>query len=517
MIGAVSALAFISIMCQTTAAPLAPNIQESDAMYFLQHFDAKHLIVFDGLECSGLELAFKKYSATGKAKLHRAKMNSITEKPGLFQFTHSGDDRLDQSWDPSMFSLVESLSNPSDGVALLLGTSGTTSKPKGVPIRHSSLVFNSFIIASSLGLRADDTCYSIMPLFHIGGICASILCSIAAGSSICCDEKQYNPENMVDALALSKPQPTWYSSVPTIHIATVNFIREMARSSDKLKSYGIQSDGTWRYGHSLRMIRSGAAELLTRDAINLSSTYGNIPIIPTYSMSEQMPITQPPMGTYDMITDKPGSVGVPLAASLAIVCSSTLEPVPYGKEGEIAIAGPTVISNYLHNNDADRLGFFELTLPIDKSSKAIRNRYFLTGDVGILDKEGFLTLRGRNKELIKKGGEQISPFEIEDSLQQHPWVRKAVCFGVPSDVYGEEAGAAIVLSPSAPAGIQPDDLMKEMRGFLQKSGVNAFKWPSKWKVVQDDELLKTETKKYIRIGELILTFCSCFPCLIQFC
>ena len=220
-----------------------------------------------------------------------------------------------------------------------------------------------------------------MPLFYIGGIRASILCSIAAGGSICCDSQAYNPENMIDELALSNPKPTWYSSVPTIHNATVSYMRDMAATSDKLKSYGVNENGIWKVGHSLRMIRSGAAALPGPGAINLvTNAFGGIPIIPTYSMSEQMPISQPPNCKKDMIMEKPGSVGVPIATSLAIVNSTNLKPLPYGQEGEIAISGPTVIDNYLKNRDADRNAFFQLTLPIDHSSKAARGYFFLAGD-----------------------------------------------------------------------------------------------------------------------------------------
>ena len=471
-------------------------MQENDAIYFIEQFDAKHLILFEGVENPGLDAAFKRYASSGKATLHRASIRD-SNKPGLFSYTWSGDQRLD----PKLLPSGKPFTNSPEGVALLLGTSGTTSKPKGVPIQQSSLIKNGYIIASSLGLRDCDVCYSIMPLFHIGGISASILCTIASGGSICCDAQAYNPENMVDALALSNPQPTWYSSVPTIHNATVSFIQEMSTSSGKLVSYGVNADGVWKEGHSLRMIRSGAAALLGPDALQLSATYGNIPIIPTYSMSEQMPISQPPYGKLDMITDKPSSVGVPVAASLAIVNSSTLRPLPYGQEGEIAISGQSVMKNYLHNKEADKKAFFKLTLPVEPTSMAHSGWFFLTGDIGIMDKEGFLTLKGRNKEMIKKGGEQVSPFEIEEPLLDHPWVRIAVCFAVSSQVYGEEVGLAIVLSSVAPGDATLDDVIREMRGHLQDKNVSPMKWPTKWKLVEDEELPKTKSKKYIRIGK----------------
>ena len=463
----------------------------------MEQFSAKHLILFDGVECPGVEAAFANLSASGKAKLHRATIRA-DDKPGMFDYTVSGDQALDPTWVPSS----EILQNPSDGVGLLLGTSGTTSRPKGVPLLHGSIVQNGHILASSLGLRETDVCYSIMPLFHIGGISASILCTLASGGSVCCDGQGYNPENMVNALAVSNPQPTWNSSVPTIHNATVSFIKDMASSDETLRSYGIDENGIWKNGHSLRMIRSGAAVLLGSDALALTSTYGGIPVIPTYSMSEQMPISQPPYGKTDMVMDKPGSVGVPVSGSMAIVNISNLRVTSHGEEGEIAICGPTVMGHYLNNKEADKKAFFELTLPIDPISPFARGRYFLTGDLGVMDKDGFLTIKGRNKEMIKKGGEQVSPVEIEEPLRDLPWVEVVLCFAVPSKLFGEEVGCAMVLSSSAPAEVDINKITKDARELLRVKKISPLKWPTKWIVVEDEVLPKTKSKKYIRVGKL---------------
>lgn len=158
---------------------------------------------------------------------------------------------------------------------------------RGVPLKHSALVINGAIIAKSMQLTDSDVCYSVMPLFHIGGLSASVLCTLTSGGQVCCDGEPFDPSRMIDALAVSNPQPTWYSSVPTIHNATVAFMKDFAKNDSKLASYGIQKDGTWKSGHSLRQIRSGAASLLGPDAEALSKAYGGIPIYPTYSMSEQ--------------------------------------------------------------------------------------------------------------------------------------------------------------------------------------------------------------------------------------
>jgi len=322
---------------------------------------------------------------------------------------------------------------------------------------------------------------------------------MASGGSVSCDSEPFDPSRMVDALALSSPQPTWYSSVPTIHNATVNFLKDQASNNPKYMSYGVNSEGIWETGHSLRMIRSGAAALLGPDGDVLHAAYGGIPIYPTYSMSEQMPISQPPAGKIDTLSSKPGTVGVPVAASTAIVNQVTLRPQPYGVEGEIAISGPTVLKKYLENETADMKSYFFLSLHAGEDGVRT-NCYFLTGDIGMLDGEGFLSLKGRAKELIKKGGEQVSPFEVEEPLLSHPWVQTPVCFAVQNKMYGEEVGCALVLSSEAPDNLEIREITKIMQKLLKDAQLAPLKWPTKWIVVTDDQLPKTKTKKYIRIG-----------------
>lgn len=488
--GVAAALAFLCVGAQTTAAPLAPGMTKPDVLDALDQFHTKHLILFEDVDAPGIKDAFVQYSANGKGQLHTARIFG-PDKPGQFEFTS------EQATD---WNLTPKLSNPEKGHCLLLRTSGTTARPKGVPLAHGALVNNGAIIAASMQLTSHDVCYSVMPLFHIGGISASILCSLASGGSVCCDNESFDPERMVDALALSNPQPTWYSSVPTIHNATVAFLKEQTNDKPKYAKYGIKG-GLWEKGHSLRMIRSGAAALLPSDAVTLSTTYGGLPIYSTYSMSEQMPISQPPVGKIDTVIDKPGSVGVPVATSLAIVSRSHLRPQPYGQEGEIAISGDNIMRKYLENPEADAKSYFYLTLPSDPVDVTPdKRRYFLTGDVGVIDREGFLSLKGRAKELIKKGGEQVSPYEVEAELLDHPWVRIPVCFSVPSKVYGEEVGCAIVLNDDAPNDVQDDEVIKSLRKWMKQKKFTHVKWPTKWWIGLDEELPKTATKKYIRVG-----------------
>lgn len=394
--------------------------------------------------------------------------------------------------------LAPPLRTPEDATCLMLRTSGTTSKPKGAPLQQGQIVANGAILAATIGLRRDDVCYGIMPLFHIGGISASILCSIAVGASITCDGP-YGPELMVEALKDSVPRPTWYSSVPTIHNATVAFL------NDNAEQYGVAA-GVWG-GSGLRMIRSGAAALTGLDGAALQKMYGGVPVFPTYSMSEQMPISQPLAGMGDLLDRKPGSVGMPVAASCAIVSRTTRRPQPPGVEGEIAISGPTVLEQYLANPAADSRYSFYITTPgcSDPGSKAAdgspaHERFFLTGDVGVLDSEGFLSLKGRAKELIKKGGEQVSPHEVEESLIKHPWVRTAICVSVPHKLYGEEVGCALILSPDAPEEIELPELITMLRALLKAERLAQMKHPSKWRIVDESDIPKNPSKKYKRIG-----------------
>jgi|AntRauTorckE5430_2_1112549.scaffolds.fasta_scaffold01905_2 acyl-CoA synthetase (AMP-forming)/AMP-acid ligase II len=525
---ALAAVAFLSIASSAIAAPLAPNTSEADTLDILEQFDAKYLIMFEGVECPGVYAAFQKYSLRGNAKIVRAFVQYTT--PGMFAYTkrspsHGAHKKLVSTVRRISSNLHRSYNDSSEQslgneTCVLLRTSGTTSRPKVVQLTQNALIRNGGIIASSLSLEENDVCYSVMPLFHIGGLSASIISTLVSGGTVCCETMQFNPERMIDALATSNPKPTWYSSVPTIHNATVDFIKtigenipdsnanswENSKNANKYSSYGISSDGIWvpadrnsGKGHNLRFIRSGAAELSSADALALSQTYGGIPFIPTYSMSEQMPITQPPTGKYDMTDDRPGSVGVPIAASIAIV-NGSLRPLWHGKVGEIAISGSTVMTQYLENPDADRKAFFYLPLDIVGSSEETLGRYFLTGDTGKMDRAGFITLNGRTKELIKKGGEQISPFEVEDVLKKHHWVQNAICFSVPSKLYGEAVGAALVLSNASPSDIELDEIISEMRTLMKKCKFDPLKWPMRWKIVMDEDLPRTESKKYIRIG-----------------
>merc|ERR1712232_278404 len=302
---------------------------------------------------------------------------------------------------------------------------------------------------------------------HIGGISGSIMAVITTGGATIF-APPFKPEDFVQLLGHSTVQPTWYSAVPTIHIAAYNYAKTLG---------GVPNN-------SLRFIRSGAAALSHEDACHLRDFWG-VPIIPTYSMSELMPISQPEQG---YMLERPNAVGQPTIASMVIV-DGNLRPVSFGVPGEICISGPTVMTGYLNNRDANLKTFFVLG----------EKQYMRTGDIGKLDESGYLTLTGRAKELIKRGGEQVSPIEVEAVLDEMPEVQKAIVFSVPSALWGEEVGCAYQLHGGAPKDKEAEKaFVTSMKVFCKENGVAGYKVPAY--NVLPAKLPMTQTKKYIRVG-----------------
>jgi acyl-CoA synthetase (AMP-forming)/AMP-acid ligase II len=436
------------------------------------------------------------------------------------------------------------LVNAPDQEALILRTSGTTSAPKIVPLHMHALVSNAQAIAASLGLTHEDVALNAMPLFHIGGIAANLLSTLAAGGTVImmpvfdvqefCDilqngrggghNKASTRESIISLLSLDRHnhqqqhqnqhfQPTWYSAVPTMHSAIRTFVKSEMRimtvgggEKGSIKDDDVELDAAAsqaqsrsalhvaQFTHSLRFIRTGAAAMSLELAQEMQHVFG-VPVVPTYSMTELMPISQPPSVDYPMIAQKPNSVGQPLVASMAIM-GPDLKPVSYQDEkGEICISGPNVFDQYEANPNANNSAFFVYG----------GVTWFRTGDLGRLDREGFLYITGRSKDMIKRGGDQVSPIEVEDIMDTHPAIQKAVVFAVPDPLWGERPGAAIVLEQDFAVGVQTlaeqAKLKKELRAyFALNDKLVAPKYPEEIVFVTMKELPKTKSGKYIRIG-----------------
>ena len=299
-----------------------------------------------------------------------------------------------------------------DDTALILHTSGTTSRPKRVPLSHANLMTSARNVAETYQLTAEDISLCVMPLFHVHGLVASTFGTLLTGGTVVVTPR-FNPLSFWSTVR--DHGVSWYSAVPTIHQVL------LARTKAGTRPAGAEH---------LRFIRSCSAALPPQMMADVEERFG-VPMLEAYGMTEaahQMASNPLPPGPR-----KPGSVGYGTAVSITIL-NKAGDLLPAGGTGEVAIKGPNVFSGYEGNAEANAASF--------------SNGWFRTGDQGYLDHEGYLTLVGRIKELINRGGEKISPREIDEALLTHAAVAEAVCFGIADRVYGEEVAAAVVLSSS---------------------------------------------------------------------
>lgn len=294
-----------------------------------------------------------------------------------------------------------------DDVALLLHTSGTTSRPKLVPLLHRNLAATSSAIAAHYGLRPRDRAYCAMPLFHVHGLVATVFASLLAGGSVIVPRRLARRSTL---LQLAEHDATWLSASPTVH----HMLLEVDGASPPAPA-------------ALRFLRSCSSALAPQLMSRVEARFG-VPLLEAYGMTEAgHQISSNPLPPAPRL---PGSVGVPTGTDVRVV-DAEWRPVPAGEAGEFAIRGPGVAPGYLDNEEAN--------------AEAFRGGWFRTGDLGTIDGEGYLRLIGRRKEIIVRGGENISPLEVEQTLSSHPAVADAVCFGLPDEKYGETVAAAVVL------------------------------------------------------------------------
>jgi acyl-CoA synthetase (AMP-forming)/AMP-acid ligase II len=337
-----------------------------------------------------------------------------------------------------------------DDVALLLHTSGTTSRPKQVPLLHRNLAASARTIAGCYGLGPTDVSYCAMPLFHIHGIVASVLAALAGGGSVVVPGR-FTPSGFLDELGARGV--TWASAGPT----TFTMVLERA-------ARGRASESP-----RLRFLRSCSSALPPALMARVEEQFG-VPVVEAYGMTEashQMSSNPLPPGER-----KPGSVGVATGTEIAIAGPDG-SFVDAGAQGEVCVRGPGITPGYLGNPEANAASFFD--------------GWFRTGDLGTLDAGGYLRLEGRIKEMVIRGGENISPYEVEATLLAHPAVREAACFGLPDEKYGEEVAAVVALEGDATA----DELIAHCRERLA-----AFKAPKHVYVV--DAIPRTATGKLQR-------------------
>eukprot|EP00906_Rhabdomonas_costata_P037548 RCo052903 len=344
---------------------------------------------------------------------------------------------------------------PSD-VALFLHTSGTTSRPKGVPLTHRNLATSVRNIARTYELTPQDRTLLVMPLFHVHGLIGALLSTLASGGCVVLP-----PGGKFSASSFWKSacqqSVTWYTAVPTIHQVLV-----MRASSD----YPASNPPP------LRFIRSCSSSLAPAVLSQMEALF-HVPVLEAYAMTEAAhQMCSNPLPKHG--PHKSGSVGPGQGVQVAILSPENVV-LGTGQVGEVCIRGENVTPGY-RNNDA-------------ANAEAFAGGWFHTGDQGVLDSEGYLTLTGRIKELINRGGEKISPLEVDAALLAIPTVAEAVSFAAPDWKYGEEVNAAVILKPGVEA--TEADIQAALRQKLSD-----FKLPKK--VFFAAEMPRTATGKIQR-------------------
>jgi acyl-CoA synthetase (AMP-forming)/AMP-acid ligase II len=384
-------VSFFAAAMAGTSAPLNPAYKEEEFRFYLADTNARVLI----LPREGLDEARRAAGDTVRVLSTEVDANGRVGFAGL---NHR-----------SSFTAPAS-----DDVALVLHTSGSTGRPKRVPLTHENLCISARNVARSYQLGPEDVAMCVMPLFHVHGLVASTLATLSTGGTLVVPAK-FNPLSFWRVAR--EHGMTWYSAVPTIHqllLARADLATGPPPGSEKL-----------------RFIRSCSAALPPQVMHDLEQAFG-APVLEAYGMTEAA--HQMASNPLPPAARKPGSVGRGTDVQISIMDAEG-HHLPTGERGEVVIKGPNVTRGYENNPEANATSFTD--------------GWFRTGDQGFLDEEGYLTLVARIKELIIRGGEKISPREIDEVLLAHPAVAEAVCFGVPHKTWGEEVAAAVVVKQPA--------------------------------------------------------------------
>ncbi|HUT49088.1 MAG TPA: acyl--CoA ligase [Alphaproteobacteria bacterium] len=436
--GAEMAAAFVAIGSGATTAPLNPGYRADEFRFYLNDLSARALVVERGSGSPAIAVA-------GELGVPVIELVPNESGPaGAFALAGAGNGSAARP------GLAEA-----EDVALVLHTSGTTSRPKIVPLSQTNVTASARNIAGTLALAPRDRCLNVMPLFHIHGLMAAVLASLGAGASVFCSPGF----NALKVFAwLEEAQPTWYTAVPTMHQA---ILARAARNPEAVKAA------------KLRLIRSSSSSLPPQVMAALEETFG-APVIESYGMTEAA--HQMASNPLPPAMRKPGSVGIAAGPEVRIMdpAGTILES---GATGEIVIRGENVTSGYEANDQANRESFSD--------------GWFRTGDLGVFDTDGYLSIAGRIKEIINRGGEKISPREVDEVLLDHPGVAQAVTFALPHDKLGEEVAAAVVTAEGASV------TEAELRDFVRERLAD-FKVPRK--IVFVEEIPKGATGKLQRIG-----------------
>ena len=447
------ATCFAACACGVTSAPLNPGYRADEFEFYLADLKAVALIVEQGSTSPAIAVAEKlgvrvlDLVATAVCALDTAADTAPDTPAGSFKL-QPREARV------AVPCVNGGLAQPGD-ISMVLHTSGTTSKPKIVPLSQANLCASAVHIARTLQFAPGDCGLNIMPLFHIHGLIAGVLAPLAAGSQVFCTPGF----NALRFFAwMDEARPTWYTAVPTMHQAIVS------RAGKNLEVIAR---------HPLRFMRSSSSSMPPQVIRELETVF-HAPLIEAYGMTE---------ATHQMTSNplppevrKPGTVGRAAGPEVAIMGTGG-GLLPAGGVGEIVIRGANVTAGYENNPAANADGF--------------AHGWFRTGDQGTMDDQGYVSITGRLKEIINRGGEKISPREVDEILMDHPAVAQVVCFGMPHPKLGEEVAAVVVLREGRVA------TERELAAFVASRAAD-YKVPKK--ILFMDEIPKGATGKLQRIG-----------------
>jgi len=439
------ATCFMACASGVASAPLNPAYRGDEFEFYLSDLNAKALIVEAGSSSPAIEVATK----LGVRLLDLV----VPEGAPAGQFSLVPRDGADGGGAGA--ATAHGGFAQLDDVSMVLHTSGTTSRPKIVPLSQRNLAASASNIRNTLQFAANDCGLNIMPLFHIHGLIAGVLAPLAAGSQVFCTPGF----NALKFFAwMDEAKPSWYTAVPTMHQAIVS---RASKNNDVIAR------------NPLRFLRSSSSSMPPQVIKELEDIF-HAPLIEAYGMTEathQMCCNPLPPGVR-----KPGTVGVAAGPEVAIMDNDG-SLLPHGSTGEIVIRGPNVTAGYENNPQANADGF--------------ANGWFRTGDQGVMDADGYVSITGRLKEIINRGGEKVSPREVDEILMDHPAVAQVVCFGMPHPKLGEEVAAVVVLREGQQA------TERELQTYV---GGRAADYKVPKKILFMDEIPKGATGKLQRIG-----------------
>ncbi len=400
-----AALAVVAVACSAVAVPLDPSLEETEIALRLRLIDADACCALHGETTAARNAALR--CGIPFIELIPADDQtlgfSLSAAEGVLKRQHH--------------------TSVPDTTAVIFQTSGTTAEPKLVPCLHSNVLATTSNARTWFNLGAHDRCLCLAPPYYSHGLTLTILAPLLSGGSVAFPSSLFR---------VSLPEwfemlgPTWFSASP----AMLLMISEMLETVPT----GLK--------HQLRFASSGGAQLPATVRASLERLLG-IHILEHYGMTEasQISANLPPPGR-----NKPGTAGIPPSGTV-MIAGPDGNHAPQGETGEILVRGSNVMPGYIHNPACN--------------PEAYRDGWFRTGDLGYFDNEGFLHINGRIKELINRGGEKISPFEIEAILMQHPHVLEAAAFAVPHPRLGDDIGAAVVLQPGTT--VAADEFRRFMR------------------------------------------------------